>query len=255
MDGVGVLKIAAKNIQISQSQDRQDLNVPPGEYIALCVSDHGAGMPPEILEKALEPFFTTKEVGAGTGLGLSMVYGFTEQSNGALTLESQEGRGTTVTMYLPSEKKSGVKLGARTEHPSRQILNFRTILLVEDQPDLRAVNERVLRKLGHRVLIAEDGKSALDIVRKSPQIDAAFIDVILPGNMNGIELAQELRAEVPNMPVLFTSGYASKDILAKLESIPHDGLFRKPIKIKEVAQRLSEVFGKDTPADAKLSGS
>lgn len=243
MDGIGSLSLTARNIHIDGLNDPKDLNVRPGPYVALDVSDEGSGMSQAILEQALEPFFTTKEVGKGTGLGLSMVYGFAEQSEGGITLKSEEGKGTTVTLYLPASRERTEPVEMEAGQMTGQVYTFRTILLVEDQPDLRKINEQVLRRMGHRVLIADDAESALKIATMSPGIDAAFLDIILPGGMNGIELAQALRQSDPDLKILFTSGYASQEVLEQLDTISHDGLFRKPINITEVKERLGALFG------------
>lgn len=244
MGGRGQLTISVRNELIENLEDEDDApDLTPGSYVAVTVSDKGAGMSAETAAKVFEPFFTTKEVGEGTGLGLSMVYGFADQSGGTVTIKSTVDVGTSVTIYLPGTQSGGGEPQLNLNEESSTPISIKTILLVEDQEDLREINEQILRKLGHRVLTAENGQQALEIAQKSGRIiDAAFLDIVLPDGMNGIDLAGSLRDTNPELRILFTTGYASKDLLAQLEGVEHDGLFRKPIQMKEISSRLSEIF-------------
>lgn len=245
MAGSGALKIKVQNVDVNESEGVSVQGIEPGSYVAISVQDSGTGMTQEVQDQAFEPFFTTKEIGAGSGLGLSMVYGFADQSGGTVTLDSEVGVGTTITLYLPATDQQGEFTLAKPQKESVVPTAVRTILLVEDQPDLRAINEQVLQKLGHRVITAEDAYSAILAARKVDHIDAAFLDIILPGGMNGIELAARLRETRPSLKILFTTGYAARDVLDKIDHVEHEGLFRKPIQIQDVSARLDEIFGAD----------
>jgi len=245
MEGAGSLKIRVQNIDVHEGEDASARNIEAGSYVAISVQDSGTGMTQEVQDQAFEPFFTTKEIGAGSGLGLSMVYGFADQSGGTVTLDSEVGVGTTITLYLPATDQQGELTLAKPQKESVAPPAVRTILLVEDQPDLRVINEQVLQKLGHRVITAEDAASAMLAVSKVDHIDAAFLDIILPGGVKGIELAARLRDTRPSLKILFTTGYAARDVLDKIDHVEHDGLFRKPIQIQDVSARLGEIFGAD----------
>lgn len=245
MAGSGALKIKVQNVNVNESEGVSVQGIEPGSYVAISVQDSGTGMTQEVQGQAFEPFFTTKEIGAGSGLGLSMVYGFADQSGGTVTLDSEVGVGTTITLYLPATDQQGELTLAKPQKEDVTPTAVRTILLVEDQPDLRAINEQVLQKLGHRVITAEDAYSAILAARKVDHIDAAFLDIILPGGMNGIELAARLRETRPSLKILFTTGYAARDVLDKIDHVEHEGLFRKPIQIRDVSARLDEIFGAD----------
>lgn len=253
LSGSGCLNIAVRNVIVDPEKDQPTLRVEAGSYVAISVTDNGTGMSKEIQEQVFEPFFTTKEVGAGSGLGLSMVYGFTEQSGGTTTLESEVGEGTTVTMYLPATNQQGELVLEKLKQDTSAPQQTRTILLVEDQPDLRAINEKVLQKLGHRVVTAEDAHTALQAASQIEHIDAAFLDIVLPGGMDGVELASRLRATRPSLKVLFTTGYAARDVLDEIDHVDHDGLFRKPIQIHDVSVRLDDIFGSQNRS-ASISG-
>jgi PAS domain S-box-containing protein len=244
MDGAGRIKITTRNVTVGAAEECAGLELEPGAYVALSVTDSGSGMTQETQSQAFEPFFTTKEVGAGSGLGLSMVYGFAKQSGGGVHLKSELGVGTTVTLYLPGIEVSGTEVLVEESQDVcvTRPTSIRTILLVEDQLDLRMINEHVLRKLGHRVVQAEDAESALSAAAKTPHLDAAFIDVILPGEMNGIDLALKLRENQPTLKIMFTTGYTSPDVVKRLNKFKHDGLFRKPIEITVVSARMNDIF-------------
>lgn len=255
MGGNGQLSIGASNIEAdTDNADAFEADLPVGEYVAITVSDTGSGMTEETVAKVFEPFFTTKDVGEGTGLGLSMVYGFAEQSGGAVSIRSVVGEGTALTLYLPaaltSIKEPELNI---SEKPSLPI-SIRTILLVEDQEDLRQINEQLLRKLGYRVVAAENGQQALDLAKNSnTHFDVAFLDIILPDGMNGVDLSGLIREERPDIKIVFTTGYASEKIINQLNDIEHDGLFRKPIRIQEVSKRLTEMFGQDPSNSSSAS--
>jgi len=195
--------------------------LPPGEYVAICVNDEGEGMPPEVLKRATEPFFTTK--GLGTGLGLAMVHGFVQQSQGRLDIESEPGRGTRVRMIFPVAQQShheggGSDADAQARAEGRKC----RILVVEDNADVRELAEAMLAAADYDVLAAPSGERALELLEKE-KVDLLFTDVIMPGGMNGLQLIERVQAERPGMPVLVTTGYMdelpardkSLDVLAK----------------------------------------
>ncbi len=217
----------------------------PGAYARLRVSDTGLGMTPEVMEKAFEPFFTTKEVGKGSGLGLSMVFGFARQSGGHAELDSTPGRGTTVTILLPLAKSA-----AETETPSEiaeapPAIGPATVLVVEDNDLVRAQVVMAIQSLGYEVIEAEDGPSALKQLAGPRRIDLLFTDVVMPGGMNGRELAARARAGRPGLRVLFTSGYAD-NVLTPGDQFNAVPLIAKPYRRSDLARALREVLADET---------
>ncbi len=214
----GTLTIEARNVASSE----RDADLPEGEFVLLSVTDTGAGMTPEVLERALEPFFTTKRMGHGTGLGLSMVYGFVKQSGGHVKIVSTPGRGTSVRIYLPRTEMMPLANAASGEDLSLSGRD-RTILLVEDDAGVRAVTAAMLKELQFTVIEADNGTRALDIVDHESDIDLLFTDIVMPGGMNGFELGRLARERRPHLPVLYATGYAASyaapekgaDMLAK----------------------------------------
>ena len=214
----GTLTIQARNIE----RDERDSDVPEGQFVLLSVTDTGAGMTPDVLERAREPFFTTKRLGHGTGLGLSMVYGFVKQSGGHVKIISTPGRGTSVRIYLPRTDTLPATNGAAGEDLSLSGRD-RTILLVEDDAGVRAVTAAMLKELQFNVIEADNGARALDIVDRESAIDLLFTDIVMPGGMNGFELGRLARERRPQLPVLYATGYSASyaapekgaDMLAK----------------------------------------
>ena len=217
--------------------------VPPGQYVLVAVSDTGTGMDKPTMEKVFEPFFTTKEAGKGTGLGLSQVYGFVRQSNGHVRIYSEPGEGTTIKVYLPR------LVGADhepVEMPAKSPVTVRgageTILVVEDEQDLRLYTTEALRDLGYRVLEAADGREALEAVERHPEIELLFTDVVLTGGMNGRALAEEVTRRRPDLPVLFTTGYTSNAIVHHGRLDPGMPLIGKPFTYAELASKVRRVL-------------
>jgi len=215
----GTLTIETSNV----SSHGQDADVPAGDFVLLSVTDTGVGMTAEVLERAVEPFFTTKNLGHGTGLGLSMVYGFVKQSGGHVKIESAPNRGTRVKVYLPrSEALAQPARVANESEPTELSGRDRKILLVEDDAGVRAVTAAMLKELQFTVIEADNGSRALDIVDHEPDIDLLFTDIVMPG-MNGFELGRLARERRPQLPVLYATGYAAQyaapekgaDVLAK----------------------------------------
>lgn len=200
----------------------------PGRYVLVTVEDTGTGMPPEVVEHAMEPFFTTKEVGKGSGLGLSQVYGFAVQSGGDVTIDSRVGHGTTISFYLPVRDGADSAEAGDTGAPAK-------ILLVEDDPDVQFAAIETLRYLGYAVLTADEGMAALDILHRDPDIDILFTDVVMPKGMSGVDLLQEARRLRPELKVLLASGYAR----GQLPTIPPGCDFiAKPYRVEELDKRL-----------------
>ncbi len=231
MPAGGRLTIATRNVETVPAKLSSDLS--PGQYVAIAVSDTGAGMSPAVLARAFEPFFTTKEQGKGTGLGLAQLYGFAKQSGGTARIESREGEGTIVTIYLP-----------RTEAACRSaeipVLETRAaervrILIVDDDEDVRNIAAALVEEIGYDVDAAESGEAALRLL--APDRFALVItDVAMPG-MTGVDLAREIRSKVPDLPIIFASGYA--DVQTFGEELLHENLLKKPYRIAELAARIS----------------
>ncbi len=193
-----------------RARPRGPINLPPGDYVALCVTDTGSGMTPEVLGRAFDPFFTTKPLGQGTGLGLSMIYGFIEQSGGHVHLRSQPGQGTTVTIHLPryaGAVEIAAKDGVAADMPG--VGASAVVLVVEDEPHVRLIVVDVLRDHGYTVMEAADGHAGLRILESTSRIDLLVTDIGLPGGMNGRQLAEAAQQGHPSLKVLFITGYAN----------------------------------------------
>ncbi|SFP63136.1 PAS domain-containing protein [Tranquillimonas alkanivorans] len=200
----------------------------PDECLIVSVKDHGTGMTPEVLSKALDPFFTTKPPGAGTGLGLSMAYGFAKQSGGHIELSSTPRQGTTVRIFLPAASVPAIARAARPDAPAAG--GGEHVLLVEDDRDVRAATERQLAALGYRVSSAEDAAEAMAALEAHPDVALLLTDLVLSGGMNGRELAERAREENPDLRVLYASGYAEAQVLAHDRPDPQVPLLRKPFR-------------------------
>ena len=210
----------------------------PGDYVAIAVMDTGAGMDMGTLARAFDPFFTTKDVGKGTGLGLSQVYGYCRQSGGHAQIVSEPGRGTTVRMFLP--RQSGAA-GGREERAEARFAGAggrESILLVEDDDGVRAFTTEALRELGYRVADASSGKAALSILDDAPAVDLLLTDVVMPGDCNGRELADEAVRRRPGLRVLYMTGY-SRDALSRNGRLnPGVHLLGKPFSLDELAAKV-----------------
>ena len=203
----GSLAIHTSTVQIDAQPETGD-DLQPGLYVCIALEDSGCGMPAEVMARVFEPFFTTKSGGRGTGLGLSMVYGFAKQSGGTVKIASEEQRGTVVSLFLPLAA-SEMQAPAANTAPVTPSAAPRTILLVEDEADVRAIVRRQLESLGHRVLVAEAATEALLLIQGPGAPDLLLTDVVLRRGINGIDLAQAAREARPGLPVIFMSGYTS----------------------------------------------
>jgi len=218
-------------------------NVPPGEYVSLSVADTGTGMSPDVVARAFDPFFTTKPIGQGTGLGLSMIYGFVQQSGGHVRLRSEEGQGTTVAIYLPRyfgavdheiEAAAAASLPAATASA--------VVLVVEDEPAVRMIVVDVLSDLGYAVLEAGDGRSGMQILESGAHIDLLLTDVGLPGGMNGRQLADVARQKRPDLKVLFVTGYA-ESVAVGGDRMEHGmQVMTKPFAVAALAARVQGIM-------------
>ena len=220
-------------------------DLPRGEYVSLCVSDTGTGMTPEVVAKAFEPFFTTKPIGQGTGLGLSMIYGFARQSGGQVRIHSELGRGTTVCLYLP--RHFGAVSDADAPAELAQAPRGRqgeTVLVVDDEPIVRMLVRDVLQELSYAVMEAEDGVSGLEVLRSSARIDLLVTDVGLPGGMNGRQVADAARVLRPEMKVLFITGYAESAVLGNGHLEPGMQVLVKPFTMDALAGRVKDLISK-----------
>jgi signal transduction histidine kinase/CheY-like chemotaxis protein len=232
----GKLTIATSNVVLDEGYCRHHEDLVAGEYAQIAVSDTGTGMSKDVVERVFEPFFTTKMAGQGTGLGLSQVQGFVKQSAGHVEIDSEPGEGTTVKIFLP--RVLG-EIRADQTVPSETTANIaRTILLVEDDHDVRAYVVEILRELHFRVLEAHDAESALGMVdRNDVQVDLLLADVVLPG-MNGRQLVEELRARQPGVRVLYMSGYSRNDLIHQGRLDPDVELMQKPVTQEVLAERI-----------------
>jgi PAS domain S-box-containing protein len=238
----GRLTLETADATLDEDYAADNAEVTAGDYLMLAVSDTGSGMPPDIVTRIFEPFFTTKEVGKGTGLGLSMVYGFAKQSLGHLKVYSEVGEGTTVRLYLPRSGGNAEPSAAEAIVSNRRGRG-ETILVVEDDDDMRIMTSGLLRSLGYSVLAADAAPAALDILGQSRTIDLLLTDVILPGLMNGRRLADEALRLRPNLKVVYMSGYTENAILHHGRLDPGVHLLQKPFLKRELSSKLREILG------------
>jgi len=233
----GKLAITTKNISRGKDSGFPPLDL--GDYVMISLADTGAGMTEEVRRRAFEPFFTTKDVYKGTGLGLSMVYAFAHQSGGTVTIDSEIGRGTTVTIYLPRAPRrttDAEEAGERSRWdagpPSR-------VLVVDDNSAVRAITATMLRTLGHDTVESTGGEDALDLLEHDRQFDILIVDLAMP-NMLGDEFAARARELIPGVPTLFVTGYAEP---GRMRQRPEDGILKKPFRRAQLAEKLRWILG------------
>ncbi len=238
----GSLVIETANAEIDEVAAAQLEDLTPGDYVLLSVSDTGTGMTPDVRERAFEPFFTTKGAGTGTGLGLSMVYGFAKQSNGHALIYSEAGVGTNVKLYFPRVR--GDARGTTTEALATATPGGRgeTILVVEDDQRVRTVTLSRLAELGYRTIEAEDGPTALTLLDQGIAVDLIFTDIVMPGGLSGIDLAEAADRRRPGLKILFTSGYAEPAVLRDHAQIDAASLLRKPHSLAELAAKVRQAL-------------
>lgn len=245
----GRITIETSNVEIDETFAANNADVKPGEYIMVAVGDTGTGMPPDVLARAFEPFFTTKAVGKGTGLGLSMVYGFVKQSGGHSRIYSEIGVGTVVRLYLPRAEVGAEVAAVRPKVVSELPRGAETILLVEDDPLVRKHTENQLSSLGYKVIAAENAAQAMERIEAQKMPDLLFTDIVMPGAMNGRDLAERLRQRWPTLKVLYTSGFSHGMLDAPLgPQVTAKHLLGKPFRRRDLANKVREVL--DEPAAA-----
>jgi CheY-like chemotaxis protein len=232
----GKLTISTANARLdSVTADTPALS--PGDYVCIAVADTGVGMSAEVVARAFDPFFTTKPIGQGTGLGLSMIYGFARQSNGHATIDSKIGRGTSVKLYLPRHHGDVAALHASVAKAAEHAATGETVLVVEDEPVVRGVILEMLGEQGFRTLEAVDGPSGLRILRTSARVDLLITDVGLPG-MNGRQLADQARETRPDLKILFITGYAESVAISEGFLQPGMEMITKPFDLDNLSRRI-----------------
>jgi signal transduction histidine kinase len=242
MPNGGDLTIETANTTLDKQYAARNLEVAAGDYVMLSVSDTGMGMPPDVIERATEPFFTTKKPGQGTGLGLSMIYGFVRQSGGHFKIESTVGAGTTMRLYLP--KAQDESCDGKDEAPQKTApIGGESILVVDDNAGLRQLAARLLSKLGYKVHAAENGIQALEVLETEGPFDLLFSDIGLPDGMDGYELAAAARKRQPRLKVLFTTGYT------KVQENEQPHMIRKPYRKQELAEKIRTAL--DSKSDSR----
>ena len=222
----------------------RDRDLPPGQYLSLCVTDTGTGMTAAVKERAFDPFYTTKPMGEGTGLGLSMIYGFARQSGGQVRIYTEIDVGTTVCIYLPryyGEAEDGTQTDLGTLGEA-QSANGRTVLVVDDEPTIRMLVMEVLEELGHRVVEAGDGAAALRVLSSGTPIDLVITDVGLPGAMNGRQVADAALTAFPDLNILFITGYAENAVIGNGQLDPHMSLITKPFAMDTLATKVRSLL-------------
>lgn len=241
MEGQGKLTIEAGNAYLDADYCRQHDDVRPGQYVMIAVTDTGTGMPPDVIERAFEPFFSTKPEGKGTGLGLSMVYGFVKQSGGHVVIYSELGEGTTVKLYLPRSLQ--VENATTPVASEGQVVGgTETVLVVEDDEDVRETAVAILADLGYRVLRARNADSALTVIESGVSIDVLFTDVMMPGRLRSPELARIAKQRLPGIAVLFTSGYTENSIVHGGRLDEGVDLLSKPYSREALARRIRHLL-------------
>ncbi len=222
----------------------RERDLPVGQYLSLCVSDNGTGMPPDVIARACDPFFTTKPLGQGTGLGLSMIYGFARQSGGQVRIYSEVGEGTMVCVYLPRHhgEARNSRLEAVSENEVPRAVDGETVLVIDDEPTVRMLVTDVLGDLGYGALEAEDGVSGLKILQSSARIDLLITDVGLPDGMNGRQVADAARVLRPGLKVLFITGYAENAVVGNGHLDPGMAVLTKPFAIDDLANRIRSLI-------------
>jgi len=243
----GRLAITARSRNVANAAG--DTGLAPGSYVVFAVTDNGEGIPPEILEHVMEPFFTTKETGKGSGLGLSMVYGFVKQSGGHFHIESQVGHGTRAELFFPAAASTAVEeTAAAPSHRGHETSRHghETVLVVEDEPEVRRVAIAFLRTLGYIPCEAGDAVSALEHLAKHPDTDLLFTDIVLGGEMTGFELAAKAREQHPHLPVLFTSGYEYASMGIDARAFGPFELLRKPYRRGQLGTAARRVLDRNS---------
>jgi PAS domain S-box-containing protein len=235
----GALLIETKNVVVDEAKAAALTEIAPGPYVTMSVRDTGSGMTEEARARAIEPFYTTKEVGKGTGLGLSQVYGFARQSNGQIEIESKPGGGTTVRLYLPRgtgevQREKAPEGGAERPRPA-------SVLVVEDDPEVLDIAVETLRSLGYQVISAANAPEALTILKRDVPVDVLFTDVVMPKGMDGIELAREARRLRPDLRIILASGYTREALRGRGEIGENTVFMAKPYQLSVLEETLRDM--------------
>jgi CheY-like chemotaxis protein len=253
MEGAGRLTLEVANASLDDTYCVGHPEVTPGQYVMLAVSDTGSGMPQDVIDQAFEPFFSTKPEGKGTGLGLSMVYGLVKQSGGHVKIYSEVGEGTTIKIYLPRSLQVEDHAGEPLLQPVTG--GHETVLVVEDDEQVRLTVVDMLTDLGYRVLRANDASAALTVVDSGIHIDLLFTDVVMPGPLRSPELAKKTRERLPNVAVLFTSGYTENAIVHGGRLDAGVELLGKPYTRDNLARKVRHVLSNQQQKNALLAAS
>jgi CheY-like chemotaxis protein len=234
----GTLTVETSNASIDK-HDARVRDVPAGQYVTLCVKDTGIGMTPEVIARAFDPFFTTKPLGAGTGLGLSMTYGFARQSGGQVRIYSKVGQGATVCLYLPRHIGEAEAIEAQPDlSDMAHAIHGETVLVIDDEPLVRMLITDVLRDLGYAAIEAVDGPSGLKILRSAVRIDLLITDIGLQGEMDGGQVAEIARKLRPDLKVLFVTGFAENAALSQGRISAGMSVLTKPFAMEALAARV-----------------
>ncbi len=238
----GKLTIETSNKWIDERASRSH-DLPVGQYVSVCVTDTGTGMTPDVIAKAFDPFFTTKPIGEGTGLGLSMIYGFARQSGGQVRIYSEVGEGTTMCLYLPRYSDDAALAEEIERPPGAQATGEgEVVLVIDDEPTVRMLIAEVLAELGYAVIEAPDGPAGLKVLDSNARIDLLITDVGLPGGMNGRQVADAARVGRPDLKVLFITGYAENAVIGKGRLAEGMYVVTKPFQMDMLAHRIREII-------------
>lgn len=243
----GILTIETKNSTLDETYTEQHEDLAPGDYMTVAVSDTGTGMSADTLKNVFEPFFTTKDIGEGSGLGLSMVYGFSKQSGGHISIYSEEGHGTTVQLYLPRSLKNKIsKTKNKTVQP-KLLRGSESILIVEDDESLREIPVSFLKEYGYDVIEAANGEEAINHLNDGHNFDLLFTDIVLPGNMNGVDIATKAEQFQPGIKVLFATGYAENAVIQNGKLERGVNLINKPYSRSSLLELIRGILDGNTP--------
>jgi signal transduction histidine kinase/CheY-like chemotaxis protein len=239
----GLLQVSTANATLDAVDVSRQSELEPGDYVCMSVRDDGVGMPHRVIERAFDPFFTTKPSGQGTGLGLSMIYGFAKQSRGHVSIESIEGEGTTVRLYLPRSNDESPMATADVGSPrlTTNTLDRWHVLVVEDEPVIREMVVEVLADIGYVVMQAGDGQAAMKIIQSEAELDLLITDVGLPG-FNGRQLAEQARQQRPTLKVLFITGYAEDATFGQIPSEEHAQMLPKPFGVNDLLTHVERLL-------------
>lgn len=242
--GRGLLQVSTTNVTVDAAEAARQSELGAGDYVCLAVRDDGSGMPRDVIERVFDPFFTTKPIGQGTGLGLSMIYGFAKQSHGHISIESVAGKGTTVRLYLPRSGHGSTPLMAAESvllSVATPVSHNQRVLVVEDEPVIREMVVEVLADFGYDLMQASDGLAALAIIESDVALDLLITDVGLPG-INGRRLAEKARRQRPALKVLFITGYAEDATFGQIATEEGAEMLPKPFGVNQLLTHVDELL-------------